>query len=355
MGMAREPARSVDFTPWIGDEEENRAWELLGITRRAVADYQNSGTANLHSLDLAKRTIHSAENGAFFDHFGAEKDAEHSDDIVRDFRATLAQVYQIMGVPVPPEIRRGGSPKGGVIAEGKEPAGTFERDGASFCWRDALHDDRGPGDYFYPTGPQFPAGSWDLLKFEVRPGEENCVFVFDFAALANPGHGPSGFSLPLVDLYIDINHSPGAGAQEFLPGRPGMVEAADAWEYALSVDGWGARFYQFVPGQGPRSTAVFSVVKTSATAFAVTVPRRYFRGDPESWGYAVGVMGRSFTASVPMSVGVDPGPDHFGGGVLGRAAPPYIDLLVPEGASQRRILGAYKSGQDITIPFVRAE
>ena len=180
------------------------------------------------------------------------------------------------------------------------------------------------------------------------------TFVFDFAALANPGGAPGGFSLPLVDVYIDINHSPGAGSQEFLPGRPGNAEPADAWEYALTADGWGARFYQYVPGQGARVTANFDVVKTSDTVFAVSIPRRSLRGEPDSWGYAVAVMGR-LTGSQPMSVGVDPGPDHFGGGMPGRVAPPYIDILVPEGQSQRRILGAYKSGQDITIPFVRAE
>lgn len=354
LALGREKAPPVDFSPWIGDEEENRAWELLGIARRSVNEYQNSGSANLKSLDLAKRTIHSAESGTFFDHFGTERDAGHSDDVRRDFTATLAQVYQILGQSAPPEIRQGFSRKGSVIVGGEEPVGVFERDGSILRWRDALHDDRGPGDYFYPTGPQFPAGAWDLLRFEIRPKETELTFVFDFAALANPGHSPSGFSLPLVDLYIDINQSPGAGAQEFLSGRPGMAEAADAWEYALSADGWGARFFQYVPGQGPRSVAIFTVVKSSDTAFEVTVPRRYFRGDPDSWGYAVAVMGRS-ASGAPMAVKEEPGPDNFGGSVAGREAPPYIDLLVPEGQSQRRILGAYKSGQDITLPFVRAE
>jgi hypothetical protein len=88
----------VDFSPWIGDEEENRAWDLLGIARRSVNDYQNSGSANLKSLDLAKRTIYSAENGTFFDHFGAEKDGGiPRRDVHREFTATLAQVYSILG------------------------------------------------------------------------------------------------------------------------------------------------------------------------------------------------------------------------------------------------------------------
>lgn len=350
----REKAPPVDFSPWIGDEEENRAWDLLGIARRSVSEYQNSGSANLKSLDLAKRTIHSAESGTFFDHFGTERDAGHTEDTRRDFMATLAQVYQIVGQSAPPEIRQGFSRKGGGVLAGEDPVGVFERDGTTLRWRDARHDDRGPGDYFYPTGPQFPTGAWDLLRFDVRPTETDLTFVFDFGVLTNPGHSPSGFSLPLVDLYIDINQSPGAGSQDFLPGRPGMAEAGDAWEYALSADGWGARFYQFVPGQGARAATTFAVAKSSETTFEVTVPRRYFRGDPESWGYAVAVMGRA-AGGGPMTVKEEPGPDFFGGGVVGRVAPPYVDLLVPEGQSQRRILGAYKSGQDITLPFVRTE
>jgi len=353
-GVGREKAPPVDFSPWIGDEEENRAWELLGVARRSVADYQNSGSAKLQTLELAKRTIHSAESGVYFDHFGADKETGHPEDVRRDFLATLAQVYQILGQAPPPDIRQGFSRKGGTPVGGEEAAGVFERDGAHLRWRDAMHDDRGPGDYYYPNGPQFPAGAWDLLRFEVHPAPNDITFVYDLAALANPGKAPSGFSLPLVDMYIDINQSPGAGSQEFLPGRPGIAEAADAWEYALSVDGWGARFFQFIPGQGARAVATFAVIKSSETTVEVTVPRRYVRGDPDSWGYAVAVMGRA-AGGGPMPVKEEPGPDFFGGAAPGRSAPPYIDLLVPEGQSQRRILGAYKSGQDITLPFVRPE
>lgn len=354
-GIVRSTASSVDFTPWIGDAEENRAWELLGGVRRSVNEYQNSGAANLRSLDLAKRTFYSAESGTFFDHFGAERETAREEDLKRDFMATLSQVYRLMGQPVPPEIRQGFARGGRAGPAGEEADGGFERVGTALRWRDPANDDRGPGDYFYPTGAQFPTGAWDLRGFEVQPAEEDLTFVFEFTALPNPGGAPGGFSLPLIDVYMDINHSPGAGSQELLPGRPGMAEAGDAWEYALSADGWGARLFQSAPGQTPRSLGFFTVVKTSATAFSVTIPRRYWRGEPEAWGFAVAVFGRSPGGAVPMTVAVEPSPSSFGGAMAGRAAPPYIDLLVLEGGVQRRILGAYKAGQDITLPFVRAE
>ncbi len=351
--VVRSPLPAPDFTPWIGDNEENRAWELLGIARRAVEDVTNAGQADVRSLNLAVRAVYAAESGTYLHAFGQDADGARDADLKREFLASLNQVFQLMGKPAPPEIRNGFA-RGGVptAAEGE---GSFEREGATLRWRDPLHDDRGPGNYFYPTGSQYETGTWDLRVFDVTPTTDAVVLGFEFAALPNPLKAPLGFSYPLIDVYIDINHSPGAGAQELLPGRPGLVESQDAWEYALSIDGWGARLSQFVLGGAPRAVATLSGQKTGAARFAVTVPRRYLRGDPDGWGFAVAVMGRAPPGG-PMAVGSDPGAAQFGGAdAADRPAPPYIDLLTPEGVSQRRTLGVYRQGQDPTLPFVRAE
>lgn len=353
-GERRVKLAPIDFNPWIGQPEENRAWDLLGMVRRAVDQHQNSGQADLRSLDLAKRAIHAAENGSYFDAFGSEKDGAPNNDVTREFTASLAQVYPLLGQVPPLELKQGVAGSAPSMGASDESEGRFERDADVLRWHDAVHDDRGPGDYFYPAGPQFPAGSWDLVSFAVRPEETEMVFSFVFADLPNPGRAPAGFSLPMVDVYIDINHSVGAGAQELLAGRPGLVEAADAWEYALTVDGWGARLVQARARQDSRDSAAFPVRKDNATTFSVRVPRRLLRGDPSDWGFAVVVMGRSPSGSAPWPVGVEPGPDRFGGAAANRAAPPYIDLIVPPGLTQRRVLGVYKSGQDVTIPFVRS-
>lgn len=354
-GEKRAKPAPVDFSPWIGQPEENRAWDLLGMVRRAIDTYQNSGQADLRSLDLAKRAIHSAENGSFFDSFGSEKDGARNDDVAREFTASLAQVYPLLGQSTPSELSHGLSGSASSMVSSDESEGRFERDADVLRWHDAIHDDRGPGDYFYPAGPQFPTGSWDLVSFSVRSGDPEIVFSFVWADLPNPGRAPAGFSLPLVDVYIDINHSVGAGSQDLLAGRPGLVEAADAWEYALTVDGWGARLVQARARQDPRDSAAFAVRKDNTTTFSVRVPRRLLRGDPSDWGFAVVVMARSPAGSTPMPVAVEPASDRFGGAAPNRTAPPYLDLLVPPGLTQRRVLSVYKTGQDVTIPFVRAE
>jgi hypothetical protein len=188
----------------------------------------------------------------------------------------------------------------------------------------------------------------------VRPGETVITFYYEFTALTNPARAPGGFSLPLVDTYIDINRSSGAGAQDLLPGRPGLVEATDAWEYVLTVDGWGARLVRSGLGEAPKLLSTFPVKRAGPGAFAVEVPASALRGSPEAWAFGVAVMGRGPDGR-PLPVAVDPGAAAFGGAAPDRAAPPYIDLLTPPGVSQRRTLGVYKYGQDVTLPFVRAD
>ncbi|TXH22294.1 MAG: hypothetical protein E6Q99_09145 [Elusimicrobia bacterium] len=351
--LERVPPTAPDLSPWIGEPEENRAWELLGLARQAIADYENSGNAGMNALDLAKKEIHAAEDGRVFFELGSEGNADRGGDVRREFLATLNQVYRLMERPLPPEVRQGFA-RGASAGHGEtEPDGSFERDGAVLRWRDARSDDRGPGDYFYPTGSH-PAGSWDLRAFEVRPNAGAITFYYEFTALTNPGRAPGGFSLPLVDTYIDINRSSGAGAQDLLTGRPGLVEATDAWEYALTIDGWGARLVRSALGEAPKLLATLAVKRAGPGAFAVDVPAGALRGSPEAWSFGVAVMGRGADGR-PLPVAVDPAPAAFGGAAPERAAPPYIDLLTPPGVSQRRTLGVYKFGQDVTLPFVRAE
>jgi hypothetical protein len=125
----------VDFNPWIGQPEENRAWELLGMVRRAIDAYQNSGQADLRSLDLAKRAIHAAENGSYFDSFGSEKDGARNDDVAREFTASLAQVYPLLGQSGTRSELRGGlaAGPGPSMAAADESEGRFERDGDVSC------------------------------------------------------------------------------------------------------------------------------------------------------------------------------------------------------------------------------
>jgi hypothetical protein len=354
-----EPWTPSDFSPWIGGSEANRAWQLLGVARQAVEDFKNSGRADVKTLDRAIREIYGIENGTAFLAVGAGGVPAKVTEVKREFLASLEQVFRFLGLPPPPAVRQGFS-GGGEAGGGDADGFAVRREGASLVVRDGAKDDRGPGDYFYPTGSAIPVGAWDLRSFRVTASSSDVTFRWELSALANPGRAPYGFSLELIDTYIDINRLPGAGSETLLPGRPGVVEPQDAWEYALSVDGWGARLYQPAGGGGgPRRMAVFPVKLISPKAVEVAVPRKYLRGEPADWGFAVAVMGRSPASAggsepAPMPVKEQPGPDNFGGAMPGRSAPPFIDLLT-EGSVQNEVLDAYKQGRDVVLPFVRLE
>lgn len=345
-----------DLSRWIGESDENRAWQLLSIARKALEDFKNSGRADVRTLDMATREIYSAEGGGVFLVLGSDGNPGRAAEAKRSFLASLEQTFRLLGAPPPPALRQGFS--GGPLSDGAQGSEHpfFRKEGSALVWRDNSGDDRGPGDLFYPTGSGFPTGSWDLSYFRVEARATEVVFRWGLAAL--PGPGAPG--LALVDTYIDINRLPGAGADALLPGRPGLVEPANAWEYALSVDGWGARLYQPWTGSGPRRVAVLTPRVIPPSTIEVSVPRKHLRGDPADWGFAVAVMGRQPSAAEaseepsPMKVSEQPGPDHFGGAAAGRRAPPFVDLL-SEDSVQDEALGAYKQGRDVVLPFVRAE
>jgi hypothetical protein len=352
-----EPWVPSNLSSWIGRPDQNRAWQLLGICRRAVEDFKNSGKADVRALDTAVRGIYASESGDAFLQLGGDAKSPRMAEVKREYLAGLEQVFRFLNAPPPGALRQGFA--GGTIDASTDTSTaqfSFHRSGDALIWKDPTKDDRGPGDYFYPTGAGFPTGVWDLTSFRVTPGDADVVFRYEMAASANPGAAPYGFSLAMVDTYIDINQLPGAGEDALLSGRPGLVEPQNAWEYALTVDGWGARLYQPWPGGAPRRVATLPVKFMSPSSAEVSVPRKYLRGEPSDWGFAVVVMGRASTGaeSAPMPVRELSTPTNFGGAMVGRAAPPFIDVLTDE-ANQTEVLSVYKQGRDVVLPFVRAE
>jgi alpha-amylase/alpha-mannosidase (GH57 family) len=93
----------ADFHIWIGDEEDNRAWQLLGETR----DFLEQNSASL-SHDVRRKAfdeIYAAEGSDWFWWYGDQFVTE--DDLLFDelFRTHLRNVYQLLDAPVPAELR----------------------------------------------------------------------------------------------------------------------------------------------------------------------------------------------------------------------------------------------------------
>ncbi len=94
-----------DFTTWIGEDEENRAWDYLATTRELLQKYIN-GTrqATPEALQAAKNYMYIAEGSDWFWWFGADQNSGNDEAFDQQFRNTLKLVYASLGETPPTNL-----------------------------------------------------------------------------------------------------------------------------------------------------------------------------------------------------------------------------------------------------------
>jgi alpha-amylase/alpha-mannosidase (GH57 family) len=90
-------APGVDLGTWIGEEEENHAWQLLLDTREALE--HSRATPETHPY--AFEALYRAEGSDWFWWFGTDQDSGHDADFDVLFRAHLKAVYLALGQVAP--------------------------------------------------------------------------------------------------------------------------------------------------------------------------------------------------------------------------------------------------------------
>lgn len=90
---------SPDYLTWIGEDEENRAWDYLGRVR----EYVEKKKAALDEQELAAvmDAIYTAEGSDWFWWYGADQNSGDDGSFDLQFRRTLQRVYEITGDPIP--------------------------------------------------------------------------------------------------------------------------------------------------------------------------------------------------------------------------------------------------------------
>lgn len=96
---------NADFHIWIGDEEDNRAWQLLGETRNFLQAQINQGNMDPSLSRKTLAEIHAAEGSDWFWWYGDQFVTE--DDLLFDelFRTHLQNVYRFLDAPVPDALK----------------------------------------------------------------------------------------------------------------------------------------------------------------------------------------------------------------------------------------------------------
>ena len=105
---------SSDFSTWIGEDEENKAWDYLTTVRDYLAEKDESGTVDADLLARAYDEIYAAEGSDWFWWYGTDQDSANDGAFDEIFRGTLKNVYEILGDEPPALLSRAISAAEGV-------------------------------------------------------------------------------------------------------------------------------------------------------------------------------------------------------------------------------------------------
>ena len=263
--------------------------------------------------------------------------------------------------------------------------------GAEVVLEDPAGDDNGPGTYAYPAVEGFRPGSFDLRTVRIRERGDGADIEVTFQsavelvpARLRQDMPPRTVFMPVVDIYA--SSGPAAGHQELLPGR--RVEPAVPWDKAVVVSLAGdvlEAHYRAVAADLARDVCFPRNVVVLGKTVRVHCPRRCLPADITRAGWLVlvtglgpgaglkgmvmdSVRGRGKDAQDPFVREVAPTVGScnvwedgsgvsactFGGCAPCDFAPFVLDVVVPEGQSQRDLLRAYSPGlrRLATLPFV---
>jgi hypothetical protein len=95
-----------DFDIWIGSHEENRGWDYLNRTRKALLPLLNDAAVPAAQREAAWEAIYAAEGSDWFWWYGDDFSSTHDDEFDRLFRGHLAGAFRHLGQAVPEYLSR---------------------------------------------------------------------------------------------------------------------------------------------------------------------------------------------------------------------------------------------------------
>ena len=218
---------------------------------------------------------------------------------------------------------------------------------------DPRGDDKGPGNYIYPTDGVYKSGSFDLTKFTAVKSGDSVDFSVEVAAgLEDPWGMGGGFAVQMVFIFIKT----GAGGNTAAP--PGLnvqFAAGHEWNKLVVLS---PQKKARVTGEASAKTGALAkdivvpnLTRGRGRVITGTVPLSELGGDGnvDSWGYQVVMQSNEgFPAAgdfLTRKVNEYEGQHRFGGGNDGDCDPHVMDVLDGPDAKQSEML-AYTCGPD---------
>ncbi len=215
----------ASYATWIGEDEENRAWDLLFRTREAVAAFgRRHGEAN-RAYRQAMAKIHAAEGSDWFWWYGQDQDSGRDHEFDSAYRGLLMAAHRDLGQKPPadlalPIVQVGAKPTRAPSAYLK-PNINGPMDRTEWAKAGSLFAE---GGVMAVGGRPFDAlfYGWDKehLYLAVQHGGDAKPFAVLLGLPSKGGGQPIPPAPFLVHAGIDVN-ADGTAAMG-LPGKPGQ-------------------------------------------------------------------------------------------------------------------------------------
>ncbi len=217
-------------------------------------------------------------------------------------------------------------------------------------FKDPVGDDNGPGYYTYPKDQAFKPfkGLFDIREMKVLQNDKNFIFQFTFVTMTNPWNAPKGFSHQLINLYIDSKK--GGRTDTYHKGANVQFSKDHPWDYFIKVAGWPSYGQFFATADKQESNDSITVnADPSQKIINVVVPKNLIGNPKEFYLYVLSGSQDGY------------GPDNFrevtkkasqwtlGGNPGLTTAPLVLDTIVPNGYTQKDVLGSFNKDQLATL------
>lgn len=94
-----------NFDIWIGDLEENTAWNYVNRTREFLVSEGQKGKVSKEKLKIAWQNLYAAEGSDWFWWYGDDFSTDCDEEFDEIFRMHLGNVYKTLGYPVPEYLK----------------------------------------------------------------------------------------------------------------------------------------------------------------------------------------------------------------------------------------------------------
>lgn len=207
---------------------------------------------------------------------------------------------------------------------------------------DPTGDDKGPGTYVYPTDAAYTKGAFDMTGVALKKKGSKIEVTVSFAKpIKDPWDSQkwqpkgNGFSVQMVQVYLDTDHKKGSGFTKALPGMHAAFAADQAWDKVIIISPQPAsRVKQEVNSKAGDLKAGVVIPKTVTVRgkkLVALVAAKDLGKFSEKWGVQALVGSNegypAKTDILSRKVNEFEGPHRFGGGCDYDGDPHFIDCL----------------------------